>query len=87
MPTCEICGRTPTEKHHLFSRGAWCRAALVPQNEINLCADHHRLDGKSAHNFGRDRFAELHGLEERVEKARVAVQGKVNERYCKPCFK
>lgn len=73
---CEVpgCKNQGTEKHHWFHRGRYGKAALVPENEIILCADHHRLDGKAVHRMGRDTFASYFGLEERVAKAREAVQ-------------
>ena len=76
---CEVpgCRNQGNETHHWMTRGRYGKAALNPDNEIMLCADHHRLDGKAVHRMGRDRFARYFGLEERVERAREAVREKI----------
>lgn len=70
MFRCVVCGREG-EIHHIFSRGAWGKKALVEANEIPLCRIHHSL----CHQIGAWRFAERYCLEARYEKAREAVQG------------
>jgi hypothetical protein len=80
---CEVpgCPKLSEHKHHIYTRGRYCQAAMVVANEFYCCADHHILSGDSWHQKGRERFAKAHGLGDRVEKARQAVQGKMNERY------
>lgn len=72
---CEIpgCNEYATETHHIFSIGAKRAAALTVQNEIMLCADHHRLSGDAVHNLGRDTWAEKFGFKRRVQTAFKAV--------------
>ena len=77
LTRCSVpgCGKYATCKHHIFTRGAYRSRALVPENEFDTCNDHHNMDGDSWHVAGRDTFAEDHGLEDVVERARRAVQG------------
>jgi hypothetical protein len=69
---CYICGATPAHKHHLYTRGAWGKRALVPGNEIPLCVPHH-TGSKGVHVLGRDTWAKMYGLEDLLEKAWWAV--------------
>lgn len=73
---CEVsgCNNAGVETHHWMHRGRYGAAALVPENEIRLCAEHHRLGGKAVHRMGRDSFARHFGLEDRLEIAREAVR-------------
>ncbi len=72
---CEICGKSPSETHEFLSRGRWGKAALIPENQIELCDDHHRLSGKAVHRMGVDSFTREFGFTERLEKACQAVWG------------
>jgi 5-methylcytosine-specific restriction endonuclease McrA len=75
---CEVCNRYgQIHHHHWKTRGAHGKAAMVPENVIILCPPCHSL----CHQIGVHTFAARYGLEERFEKAREAVQGKMNERY------
>ena len=67
---CEICGAPNAHRHHVFSRGAWGKAAEVLANIIFLCWKHH----SEAHTLGRWTFADRYGLRERFESAEEAVR-------------
>lgn len=55
--------------HHIMTRGAFGRAALVPQNEIPLCYKHH----SEVHNIGRRTFEKKYHLERRFREAFKSV--------------
>ena len=66
MPRCEICGNQAMKTcHHIMTRGARGKKALVESNEIWLCVIHH----SECHTIGKRTFASKHGLEDRFEKA------------------
>jgi len=79
---CELCPnmamKTP---HHIYTRGAHGKAAMVPENEIPLCFAHHT----QAHSLGRDTFAARYGLGNRFERAREAVTLASLEASNNPC--
>jgi len=73
--SCELCPKTAMRTpHHIYTRGAHGKAAMVPENEIPLCFGHHT----QAHSLGRDTFAARYRLEERVRIAEEAVRNKVH---------
>ncbi len=57
--------------HHFLTRGAHGKAALVPENEIDLCWMCHA----EAHTVGAEVFAAKYGLQDRLECAREVVWG------------
>ena len=65
---CEICGK-PGQRHHLITRGAG--GSDDPVNIIYLCIEHH-VGPQGIHTLGRNTFANRHGLEGRLKKAREA---------------
>lgn len=69
------CNRYAVCNHHIFTRGAFGKKALVHENEIPTCADCHTLTGDSWHASGRDTFSKRHDLEETVRRASLAVRG------------
>ena len=71
MKQCEIekCIIQPVATHEIFTRGAHGKAALIPENQIDLCWIHH----SGCHQIGRDSFAKKHGLEERFKRAEEAL--------------
>jgi hypothetical protein len=78
LDRCEVpgCPRYATQTHEIWTRGAnGNKRARVPVNMFRCCGDHHNLSGDSWHVKGRDSFAEDHGLEDRVLRARILVKG------------
>ncbi len=73
---CIVCGRTPVEIHHVFTRGALGKRADVPENMVHLCTRHHM----GWHELGRETGARVYGLEDVVKQAREALQEVLNER-------
>lgn len=73
MHYCEITGLPYAEKHHILSIQCWQDAARIPENEIYLTSDLHRLGPDAVHRIGRGTFAQRFGLEDRFEKAKEAV--------------
>ena len=71
MNYCEICGRPKAQRHHMFTRGAHREDAEVEVNILWLCWPHHML----WHDLGRETAARHFGLEERLERASLAVRG------------
>ncbi len=68
---CEICCQPAMKTpHHVYSRGAYGKAALLEVNELPLCVDHHN----EVHRIGRDTFAARYGLQKRFRNAREAVR-------------
>jgi len=39
---CIVCGRAPSDRHHILSRGAYIHLKDKEWNMINLCREHHR---------------------------------------------
>jgi hypothetical protein len=56
-----------------MTRQRYQGAALIPENEIDLCYDVPNFHHTEAHSLGRDSFARRYGLEDRFERAKEAV--------------
>lgn len=72
MRRCEISGCSGYcygGPHHFKTRGAHGEAALIPENEIYICASHH----SESHDDGQETFALKYGLVERLRRAEEAV--------------
>jgi hypothetical protein len=76
VPGCE---RSATCDHHILSVGAWREAAECEENKFPSCDEHHTMTDDSWHKAGITEFSERHGLEDVVERARVAVWARRRE--------
>lgn len=66
---CLVCGRRPSEPHHVKARGMggkrpeWFEVA----NLVPLCSSHHRLGPDAVERIGRARFEDAHDLDLTLE--------------------
>ena len=71
MVRCVLC-HSEGEIHHVMSRGAFGKAALIEPNELPLCRKHH----SEVHTIGRRTFADKYGLEVIFSQAQRTVQAR-----------
>jgi hypothetical protein len=74
---CMICGRRPSEPHHVKARGMGGKRPddFDVANLTPLCADHHRLAPEAVER-GRERFEERFNVDltEEAEKYEIAYR-------------